>query len=41
MSSDSEKPSADAKPQEKKTPPPPAKKPEEKSEDLPDRKSVV
>ncbi|WP_371504570.1 NADH-quinone oxidoreductase subunit C [Nitrosopumilus adriaticus] len=35
MSSDSEKPSADAKPQEKKTPPPPAKKPEEKSEDLP------
>lgn len=35
MSSDSEKPSADVKPEEKKTPPPPAKKPEEKPADLP------
>ncbi|MGY5148718.1 MAG: NADH-quinone oxidoreductase subunit C [Candidatus Nitrosopumilus sp. bin_68KS] len=35
MSTDSEKPSADVKPEEKKTPPPPAKKPEEKSVDLP------
>ena len=35
MSSDSEKPSADVKPGEKKTPPSPAKKPEEKPTDLP------
>lgn len=35
MSSDSEKPSVDVKPEEKATPPPTAKKPEEKPVDLP------
>jgi len=35
MSSDSEKPSADVKPEEKISPPSPTKKPEEKSLDLP------